>query len=442
MRLVTVLKYHTFIFFLIFLTSISFSQNVLQFPVHIDTVIIVGNEHTKAHVILREIPYHFPDTLSERAALQIKNRIQNLFLFNRVEVEIRQLEQKNVLLIFLTESWYVFPVPLVFINEHDWNKLSYGVQLTHYNFRGRNEKLKIGGWWGYNPAFYANYFNPWIGQKIRLILGIGISKRKIENKIFPIKEDRLIWDVTLGRKFSLNFETQFNFALQKIKLPPEYESYTISKNGTDLVPVLTWQLKWDKRDLYEYPKNGFLIVHHFRKFGLTVHQPDFWRFEFDNRLYLPIFQELSLGCRELVIVNEGEMPIYQRVFLGFEERIRGYFYEVFPDPSLHQKYTSTNISLSSLELRFPILPTRYFSFKDGPVIPSLYRDLKFGISAGIFMDSGIVWQHQKEVTLKNFYTGYGIGLHIHLPYVQLLRVEMAINDKRQAQMIVDAAASF
>ncbi len=123
-------------------------------------------------------PIISPDTLSEKALLKIKNRIQNLFLFNRVELEIHQLEQKQILLILLTESWYVFPVPLLFINEHDWKKLSYGVQLTHYNFRGRNEKLRIGGWWGYNPAFYASYFNPWIGQNTRLILGLGISRRK------------------------------------------------------------------------------------------------------------------------------------------------------------------------------------------------------------------------------------------------------------------------
>ncbi len=186
----------------------------------------------------------------------------------------------------------------------------------------------------------------------------------------------------------------------------------------------------------------FLIAHNFRKFGFSPHQPDFWRFEFDNRLYLPIYRGLSLGGRELLIINEGEMPVYQRVFLGFEERIRGYFYEVFPDPALYQRYTSTSLSLSSLELRFPIVPIRFFSFADGPVMPTLYRDLKFGISAGIFMDSGIVWQNQNEFTLKNFYTGYGIGLHFHLPYIHLLRIELAINDHQRAQMIIDAATSF
>jgi outer membrane protein assembly factor BamA len=428
--------------FSLLLTSIIYGQDTLNFPVQIDSVVIIGNEHTRAQIILREIPYQFPDTLSVNSLLTIKNRIQNLYLFNRVELQITSLQQKNVLLILVTESWYIFPVPLLFINEHDWSKISFGLQLSHYNFRGRNEKLRLGGWLGYNPAFYASYFNPWIGNKTRIILGTGISKKKIENKIFPFDEDRLVWDATLGRKFTLHFETQLNFALENIKLPTPYETFSISGDGSDLVPILSLQLKWDKRDLFEYPKKGFLIAHNFRKIGFTKEQPNFWRFEFDNRLYFQLYKGLSLGIREWLVINEGELPIYQRVFLGFDERIRGYFYEVFPDPDLYQQYTSTNVSLSSLELRFPILPIRYFSFKNGPLIPSLYKDLKFGISAGIFMDSGIVWQDKREVGLNNLYTGGGVGLHIHLPYIYILRLEFAVNDKGDHQYIIDAGVSF
>ena len=430
------------LYLLMILSSMIYSQEPVNFPIQVDTVVIIGNKHTKDHVILREIPYQFPDTLSENSLKAIKNRVQNLFLFNRVEVQIIQLDQKNALAILVTESWYIFPVPLLFINEHDWSKISYGLQLTHYNFRGRNEKLRLGGWLGYNPSFYASYFNPWIGDKIRMIWGTGLSKKKIENKIFPFKEDRLVWDVTLGRKFSLYFETQFNFVLEKITLPESYEQYSVSGDGTDLVPTLSLQLKWDKRDLFEYPKKGFLITHKFQKIGFTKNQPDFWRFDFDNRLFFPVYKDISLGVREWLVINEGATPIYNRTFLGFDERIRGYFYDVFPDPDLYEQYTSTNVSLSSLELRFPILPIRYFSIKNGPIIPSIYHDLKFGISGGLFMDSGVVWQTKKELGLNNFYSGYGIGLHFHLPYIFLLRLEFAVNDQGDTQFIFDAGVSF
>lgn len=48
------------------------------------------------------------------------------------------------------------------------------------------------------------------------------------------------------------------------------------------------------------------------------------------------------------------------------------------------------ISWTSMEVRIPLLPVRYFSIENGPFIPSLFRNLKVGLSVGIFMDSGIV----------------------------------------------------
>lgn len=58
------------------------------------------------------------------------------------------------------------------------------------------------------------------------------------------------------------------------------------------------------------------------------------------------------------------------------------------------------------------------------------------------MDSGIAWQDRSEFTLENFYTGYGFGLHFHLPYVYVLRFDYAWNDKGRGQLIIDVNASF
>ncbi|UCF65668.1 MAG: BamA/TamA family outer membrane protein [bacterium] len=437
--------YYKFLFFTAILTfwvQLIPAQISGSFPVRIDEVQIVGNDRTKDHVILREIPYQFPDTLSRADLIIIKNRIQNLFLFNRVELNVIPIGSRNHLIIMVTESWYFFPVPLLFINEHDWSKISYGLQLSHYNFRGRNEKLRLGGWFGFNPSFYVNYFNPWIGDNLRLILGTGVSKRKVENKIFDFDEDRFGFDITLGRKLSLYLDGQINFALERIKFPEEYTAYTVSQTGTDIVPKLSAQIKWDTRDLFEYPKRGFFITYNLRKSGFGKKQPDFWRFEFDNRVYLPLYQQVSLAARQLFVFNSGKLPVYDRVFLGFAERIRGYFFDIFPDPALFEQYDSNQISLTSLEVRFPILPIRFFSFDNGPVIPSLYRDLKFGISGGLFIDSGITWQSQREIALNNFYSGYGFGLHLHLPYIYVLRFDLAFSDKGRAQFIIDAGVSF
>ncbi len=435
-----------YIFFILLLCPGFFrwalAQDTLNFPVPIEKVFVVGNEHTKSYIILREIPFTFPDTLTEADMKLIQNRIQNLFLFNRVELLITPTDEGNALIIMVTESWYFFPVPLLFINEHDWSKISYGLQLSDYNFRGRNEKLRLGGWLGYNPSYYISYFNPWIGNNVRLILGTGLYHKRNENKIFNFDENRFGFNVTVGRRLSLKMDAQVHFSLTQVKLPAAYKQYSISGDGTDLVPSLSVQFRWDNRDLFEYPKRGYYFSYVLQRTGFSARQPEFWRLNADNRIYIRIYKGLSLGGRQLFVFNRGDLPIYDRTFIGFNERIRGYFNQVLPNPIDFRDYPSPNISLSSIEFRFPLLPIRYFSIEEGPLIPSLYQDLKFGISAGIFMDSGISWQEKEQFALPNFYTGYGFGIHIHLPYVYVLRLDFALNDKGKTQFIIDAGVSF
>jgi outer membrane protein assembly factor BamA len=418
------------------------AQDTLNFPVHIDRVYVVGNEHTKSYIILREIPFTFPDTLNEADLKLIQNRIQNLFLFNRVELMITPTDEGNALIIMVTESWYFFPVPLLFINEHDWSKISYGLQFSHYNFRGRNEKLRLGGWLGYNPSYYFSYFNPWIGHNLRLIAGTGLYRKRVQNKIFDFDENLFGFNVTVGRRFSLKMDTRLNFYLTRVELPAKYLRYTLSGDGVDLVPTISVQFRWDYRDLFEYPKKGFYFSYTLQRTGFNSRQPQFWRLNADNRVYIRLYKGLSVGARQLFVYNRGDLPIYDRTFIGFNERIRGYFNRVLPNPRDFREYPSPKISLSTIEFRFPLLPIRYFSIEEGPLIPSLYQDLKFGISTGIFMDSGIAWQKSQQFALSNFYTGYGAGIHIHLPYVYVLRLEYAVNDKGKTQFIIDAGVSF
>ncbi len=431
---------------IIFVASLAVSgysqPQTVTFPIRIDTVIVVGNEHTKTQIIMREIPFTFPDSLKESDFVLIRNRLQNLYLFNRVELQVAPLNNKMALIIMVTESWYIFPLPILFINERDWSKISYGLQFSHYNFRGRNEKLNVGGWLGYDPAFFLNYYNPWIGKKSRIILGLGFTHRMVANKFFDFRERRTGSSLTLGRKLTLNLETQLDFSIQRIQLPQEYKIYSVSGSGTDWAPSISYQVKWDRRDLFEYPRSGFYVRYKAQRTGFSKNQPRFWRFESDQRVYIPLYKKVTLALRNLSIFDEGKLPIYDRVFLGYSERIRGYFDRVFPDRALFARYNSTNLSLNSAELRFPIIPVKYFSWDDAPLLSSLYQDLKFGVSGAIFIDSGIAWQDKNQFAIPNYYTGYGFGLHIHLPYVYLLRLEYAWNDAGEGQFIIDAGVSF
>jgi outer membrane protein assembly factor BamA len=417
-------------------------QDVPAAPVRIDRAAVEGNKITDSDVILREIPFTFPAVLSASDLTLVRNKVQNLRLFNRVELRVDEQDGRNVLTVLVTESWYLFPSPVFSIIDRDWGKISYGLQLTDNNFRGRNEKLRVGGSFGYNPSYYLNYSIPWIGERQRLMLSVGVSQRANENRIFNFQEDKLGFNVRLGKRLSLELETNVQFSLTRIRLPGEYGMFTVSGQAQDIVPSLSWQVRWDHRDLTEYPRKGTYFAGELQRTGFGKSQPDFWRMTFDGRFYEPFLGALSLGVRQLFILNSGTMPVYDRVFLGFNERIRGYYNLIMPNPALYADYKSYSISLTSLEVRVSLLPVRYFSIENGPLIPSLFRNLKFGLSAGIFVDSGIVWRNAGEIRLNNFLTGYGVGLHILLPYINVLRIEYALNKLGRGQFIIDAGISF
>ncbi len=427
---------------MVFFQNSGNAQQKVSFPVKVDTVMVVGNEQTKNYIILREIPYNFPAELGQEEFVRIQNRLQNLYLFNRVQLQLAKQGDKTALFIVVTESWYFFPVPIFFINEHDWDKLSYGLQVSHFNFRGRNEKLNVGGWLGYNPSFYIRYFNPWIGKKTRFIVGFSLFHNRVNNKIFDFDEKRSGFSFRFGRRFNLKFSTQIKFSLQRLSLPQVFNVYSLSQNGTDWIPKLSYEIKWDSRDLYEYPRNGIYAKYKVTRTGFKNSQPQFWRFSFDNRFYHPIYKKISFAVRNKLVLNQGELPIYDRVYLGYSERIRGYFNRVLPALNKYRSYNSANISLSSLEVRFPILPIHYFSWEEAPLLVAFYKDLKFGISGGIFVDTGLAWQKSSEISLPNLYTGYGVGLHFHLPYIYVLRLDYAWNDQGEGEFIFDMGISF
>jgi hypothetical protein len=125
--------------------------------------------------------------------------------------------------------------------------------------------------------------------------------------------------------------------------------------------------------------------------------------------------------------------VYRLNYIGYEERIRGHFYTAIE---------GRNINLASVELRFPLIPVRFFSIRTPP-IPELYtRNLKIGLSAGLFADAGIIWTHPYEYAMKNVLSGFGAGLHIHLPYIEIFRIDYAFNLAWRGQFIVEVGVAF
>jgi outer membrane protein assembly factor BamA len=393
----------------------------------IGVVRIYGNKKTKAPVILREMKQKIGEPLDPYLLEEDRKRIQNLNLFNRVIITVSPAGEEALIQISVTEKWFFLPYPILFMNERDWSKLSYGAGLTHVNFRGRAETLNGLFWLGYNPSIQMAYGNPWIGGKHHLAFQASVyyqrvlSKHYVDQEVF---ETYIGGEAVIGKRFG--YHTFFNIHLgyKELTFKPSVAGETLMADGRDRLPSLKLSLILDHRDLREYPRSGWYLTGYVLKTGFPSTTIDYLWSGFDGRIYIPLGIKPTLAFRTMANFSSGVVPVYHRTYFGYNERVRGHFFEISE---------GENRALASIALRFPILPIRFFDLSSHPQL----SNLKFGISMALFADTGLTWMQGERVHSSKCISGYGLGIHFHLPYVNVLRFELAFNEFRKAEFIVD-----
>jgi len=109
-----------------------------------------------------------------------------------------------------------------------------------------------------------------------------------------------------------------------------------------------------------------------------------------------------------------DLPTYLQYFLGGSNSIRGYKLE-----ELGNELFGKNQFLYTLEYRYTLLPLRGFKI------------LKWTISAGFelagFGDGGIAWSQAREFALDRARFGFGLGLRLLLPGVNMIRFDVGMS---------------
>lgn len=421
---------YALIFYLLVFAASALAANKV-----ISRIVLVGNEKTRDYVILREMTSRIGQPVDENKIEVDKNRLMNLNLFNRVEIQQLEMEKGIVLIVVVTERWYIFPFPILFLNEKDWDKISYGAGLIHQNFRGANMQLMGQGWLGFNPGLYTSFANPWIGEKEHFFLKAQLFSHNMKSKSLQYDRFNQLYQgglLTFGKNWNYRTYLSLTAAYRRLSVGEPYAETTVSNTGVDHLPSLGLSFRFDTRDFYFYPQKGMRLDLYYTHtgFGKSV---NYAKMGYDLRLYLPLYKKLILAARSAADVGRRHIPVYGKTFLGYDERIRGYF---------DVRREGDSRAMAGLELRFPILPVRYFSFGDDSPLGAYARNLPFGISGGIFYDAGATWLQGQEVDHSTILRGYGFGLHIHLPYIYVLRAEYAFNREGHSEVIFDIGVYF
>lgn len=417
---------------------LSQAQSFPQKP--LSQIIIVGNDRTHSEVIERELLFSVGEVLNDSIIVESKKRLLNLWLFNRVEFYPLPDGNYTGLLISVTERLYIFPYPEFKMEDRDWKKLTYGFGIAHENFRGRNEKIYLSFLFGNRPGFGFSYANPWVNRQLHLTTSFFIKKYHtksyekitIDNETFSINEEHLFTSFSIGKYWTRYLYSGLRFSRDGIQVNEMYKAYLPTQNQKESLYAILFNTLYDTRDLFVYPERGWFIRLSVGKSGFFVPEIDYWKYGIDLRRYVS-WQQFTLAGRVAVKQSYGILPFYDRIYLGFEERVRGHFYKVV---------SGKHVLVNQLELRFPIFDIYYFDFPIMGLPPSSTKDLKFGLKGGFFVETGVVWNKPPELAINNFITGFGAGIHIIIPYFEVLRIDLAFDEKLKTETIFEIGLAF
>ena len=411
---------------------------------YVKKIVFLGNEKTKSEVIARELTFSTGSILDTSLIPYNENRVYGTGLFNKVKIWFeRDSDNSAVVYVWVNERWYIWPFPIFGWKDRDIKKLYYGAGLIHTNFRGRNEKLIFSFALGYDPWIEIEYQNPWVLGSKNLFCSFEAFYQRIKNKskLFSgsFYENHIAVGLTVGKRFGLYKRFWINGGFRKISLSGIETSHlldltfvkTISPSGKDEILAFGSGFRYDTRDIPIYPNQGFLFNIFYRYNQLLNFNASF----IQGGAEIQMFEKFGFGliAGRLLILNSfgKKIPVYSHYYLGYEERIRGYFNDVFE---------GENVFLGTLEYRIPIIKQRFFKWEKAPI--EEFSILRFGVDFAIFGDIGQTWFNSENILKMNYLKGYGAQLYFILPYDLLLGVGYSLNDVGGKQFFVDFRAGF
>lgn len=451
----------------------SFSQTVISFPtdsvatpdkekqmVQIDRIFIHGNKKTKEYVIRREISLDEGEVVSiaelESILKEDRQRIFNTRLFQKVETTAIPLSDNLYdVLIEVSERWYVVPVPifnLVDRNFNDWwenqerdlSRVNLGAKFTHYNFRGRREKLSLVAQFGYTRSLLAQYYVPYIDKTRKN--GMGISLQYASNSNIPlqtIEHKRIFIDDNKPLRevygAALNFTRRASFYNTHTATLSFFSNFiadtVLAKNTKYLLTgnnsmryfALGYNFRRDLRDVFSYPLRGFLINADVTKRGLGIFNDlNMFSVEATYNHHVPLsnkfFFSNSFTGR---ISTPQKQPYYLLTGMGYGGKlIRGF--ELYVIEGQH-------LLLNKTELKYELLKEEIAL---GGVMPlEQFRHFPFAVYPKVFLDAGYVFMpipypSNERLTNRPLWGG-GAGLDMVSFYDFVFRMEYSFNSLGQ-----------
>ena len=408
----------------------------------VDSIRVMGNDITQDFIITRELTFKCGDEVNQQALDYNRERVFSLRLFNNVKVFPIREAGKNIVIVSVNESWYIYPVPFLKRQNHEWSKTTYGVSLTYKNFRGRNETIHTMFGFGYDPTYQIIYSSPVVLGPSDISVDIGLLYSRFENKNTHAKT--LYGSDFDYKRYSNSFAVgwrinQFNsiYGISSFDYVQtnsrNIKAITASGGNIDRALSLGAEYTYDSRNLKQYAEEGLFTDIIYLHKGFEIDGIDYNLFNVDFREYRSFWDSFTSKWRVDYRHTFGKLvPYYDYSFLGYGDYVRGHS---------NDDREGQNFILTSIEFSYPILKEWDLSLKL-PLLPERLTSARIGIQVGVFADAGMTYNNGEAVTFNKFYSGYGVGVTLLVLPFNEMRFEYALDEYRKGEFLIGTGFSF
>jgi outer membrane protein assembly factor BamA len=454
----------------IFLTNRALASYVI-----IDSITVEGNKRTRKALILRELQFKAGDSIAAEKLSETlefnSNRLRSMGLFNVASINVKHWHPNNhvTLHIKVTETWYIFPVPLFELADRNFNvwwkefngslkRVNYGLDLSHNNLTGNADVFKVKGQFGFNNRYEISYRFPPLDKEQRFRLRAAVSYSRSHevfwntlDGLLKFRRDDDVWQI---QQFFSNVElnwrprlfTAHNFTLEyrnnkasdsiAVILNPDYylNARTRQRHAS-----FVYTMDSDHRDLQPYPLAGYRWLMEFRANGLLPSDNlRLWRLYAEYSRFTALFDKklsFETALKTRFSLPRKKPPYANNQALGYAGNyIRGY--ESFVADGLDFGILKTSIHLQLMNKEFNL--GKWMPFKAFRIVP-------FKAFFAINNDFGYAndpWYSQGSTLSNTLLRGHGLGLDLILFYNKTLRFDYTWNHFGKGGLYIQINTGF
>ena len=396
---------------------------------------ITGNRVTSEKLILREMSLKPGVTITPQLLEKDRLRLSSLGIFNRVEIRFTADKGRAVILVELSEPFYIYFFPTANYNISKPERSTWGFRGFHRNFRGVAARLRFSAWTGFNKGIFASHSDPWysIGEGFSLSwMGYYANTELKASSGEIFRQELLRFGVTARRRLSDISNIGIGLFWEEQSSPADF--YTISTSSRDRMIFTNLTYETNNQNYRFYPTAGYMIRLSVEANSMIDLEHVFYIERVDMRKYIQL-GKIILAGRVWGESSQRQLPYYRRLSMS-NMLIR----------SGDDFGTGGWMTIAAnLECRFNIIPMRYISMDNIPIAGPYLHNMQFSTEGVLFLDAGLSRYRQEGVDIDQRFWAYGGGLHLQLPFVETVHLLLGWRPETklsQPTYKIDAGVTF